>query len=335
MKVEFGAIDHVDRQHRPIAETYDSRLKLAELYDRAGFYALHITEHHFTPLGLAPSPLIFYAAASRITQRIRFAPLVLITTLYNPLRLAAEISMLDHLTHGRLEIGTGRGVSGVELGFYNIGEKEAPAIYGESVAVLLAALTQDTVDYHGKYFNFTNVPMELRPLQQPHPPLWYATNSPESAARAAQKDMNLATLVASAEARPVVDAFRTAWNAAHGGKGLKMPKVGVARNLYVGDSDEKALERGRFGSKGFYESLVYLWQRYHSTHFTLDEVMRSSESTLFTGTPATVRARIEQDLEISGADYFLARFAYGDLTHEESVRSLELFTSEVMPHFQK
>ena len=63
--------------------------------------------------------------------------------------------------------------------------------------------------------------------------------------------------------------------------------------------------------------------------------MRSSESTLYTGTPATVRARIEQDLEVSGADYFLARFAYGDLTHEESVRSLELFTNEVMPHFQK
>lgn len=335
MKVEFGAIDHVDRQHRPIAETYDSRLKLVEMYDRAGFYALHITEHHFTPLGLAPSPLIFYAAASRITQRIRFAPLVLITTLYNPLRLAAEICMLDHLTHGRLEIGTGRGVSGVELGFYNIDEKEAPAIYGESLAVLLAALTRETVDYHGKYFNFTNVPMELRPLQQPHPPLWYATNSPESAARAAEKNMNLATLVGSAEARPVVDAFRNAWNAAHGGQGLKMPKVGVARNLYVGDSDEKARERGMFGSKGFYESLVYLWRKYRATHFTLDEVMRASESTLFTGTPATVRARIEQDLEVSGADYFLARFAYGDLTHEESVRSLELFTNEVMPHFQK
>lgn len=335
MKVEFGAIDHVDRQNRPIAETYDSRLKLVEMYDRAGFYALHITEHHFTPLGLAPSPLIFYSAASRITQRIRFAPLVLIVTLYNPLRLAAEICMLDHLTHGRLEIGTGRGVSGVELGFYNVAEKEAPAIYGESVAVLLAALTQETVDYHGKYFDFTNVPIEMRPLQQPHPPLWYATNSPESAARAAEKNMNLATLLASAEARPVVDAFRDAWNAAHGGKGLKMPKVGVARNLYVGESDGKARERGMFGSKGFYESLVYLWRKHQAHHFTLDEVMRSSESTLYTGTPATVRARIVQDLEISGADYFLARFAYGDLTHEESVRSLELFTNEVMPHFQK
>ena len=68
---------------------------------------------------------------------------------------------------------------------------------------------------------------------------------------------------------------------------------------------------------------------------SLEEVIRSAEATLVTGTPATVRAKIEQDLEISGANYYVPRFAYGNLTHEESVRSLELFTNEVMPHFQK
>ena len=109
MKVEFGAIDHVDRQDKPIAETYDSRLKLLEMYDTAGFSTFHITEHHSTPLGLAPSPMIFLAAASRITQRIRFAPLVLIATLYNPLRLAAEICMLDHLTKGTVRDRHGPG----------------------------------------------------------------------------------------------------------------------------------------------------------------------------------------------------------------------------------
>jgi len=333
MKVDFGAIDHIDRQDKPIWETYDSRLKIVELCDKAGFYAYHLTEHHFTPLGLAPSPLIFMAAASRITQEIRFAPLVLITTLYNPLRLAAEICMMDHLTHGRLEIGTGRGVSGVELGFFNVREQEAPAIYGESLQVLMAALTQDEVDYHGKYFNFTKVPIELKPLQKPHPPLWYATNTPESAARVGKQNMNLACLVASKEARTTIDAFRDCWSATHAGKGLKMPRAAVARNLYVGENDREARERGLFGNKGFYESLVYLWRKYHATHSTLEDVLRASESTLYTGTPATVRARIEEDLEISGADYFMARFAYGNLTHEESVRSLELFTREVMPHF--
>jgi alkanesulfonate monooxygenase SsuD/methylene tetrahydromethanopterin reductase-like flavin-dependent oxidoreductase (luciferase family) len=335
MKVEFGAIDHLDRQDKPIAETYDSRLKLLELYDRAGFTTFHITEHHCTPLGLAPSPMIFLAAASRITQRIRFAPLVLIATLYNPLRLAAEICMLDHLTKGRFEIGTGRGVSGVELGFFGVKEQDAPAMYGEAMEVVMAALTKDVVDFHGKFFDFTNVPIELKPFQLPHPPLWYATNSAESAAKAARQEMNIVTLVDSAEASKVIAGYKTAWDASHGASGKKMPRAGITRFIYVAEDDTYAKERGAFGSHKFYESLVYLWRKFNVTAMSLGEVIRSAEATLITGTPATVRARIEQELEESGANYYVPRFAYGNLTHEESVRSLELFTSEVMPHFQK
>ncbi len=335
MKVEFGVIDHVDRRDEPIAKTYDSRLKLLELYDKAGFTTFHITEHHSTPLGLAPSPIVFLAAASRITERIRFAPLVLIATLYNPLRLAAEICMLDHLTKGRFEIGTGRGVSGVELGFFNVREQDAPAMYAEAMEVVMAALTKDVVDFHGKFFDFTNVPIELKPYQLPHPPLWYATNSAESAAKAARQSTNIVTLVGSAEAAKIIASYKEAWNASGGSGGKKMPKAGITRFIYVGESDRQAQERGAFGSRKFYESLVYLWRKYNANAMSLEEVIRSAEATLITGTPATVRARIEQELEESGANYYVPRFAYGNLTHEESVRSLELFTNEVMPHFQK
>ncbi len=335
MKIEFGVIDHVDRQDRPIAETYDSRLKLLELYDRAGFTTFHITEHHCTPLGLAPSPIVFLAAASRITQRIHFAPLVLIATLYNPLRLAAEICMLDHLTKGRFEIGTGRGVSGVELGFFNVKEQDAPSMYGEAMEVVMAALTKDVVDFHGKFFDFTNVPIELKPYQLPHPPLWYATNSAESAAKAAQQSTNIVTLIGAVEAGKVIASYKQAWNATHGGTGKKMLRAGITRFVYVAENDKLAKERGHFGSLKFYESLVYLWRKFNVTAMSLEEVIRSAEATLITGTPATVRARIEQEIEESGCNYYVPRFAYGNLTHDESVRSLELFTSEVMPHFQK
>jgi alkanesulfonate monooxygenase SsuD/methylene tetrahydromethanopterin reductase-like flavin-dependent oxidoreductase (luciferase family) len=336
--MDFGVIDHIDRQDRPIEETYDSRLKLLALYDQAGFSTYHLTEHHFTPLGLAPSPLVFMAAASRVTERIRFAPLVLIATLYNPLRLAAEICMLDHLTHGRFEIGTGRGVSPLELGFYNVTEDEAPALYGEAVAVVMAALTQDVVDYHGKYFNFTNVPIEMKPLQQPHPPLWYATNSPESAARAARQNMNIVTLLPAVGARKVVEAHLQTWSAVYGTgcshARSKVPKVGITRLLYVGENERQAKERGMFGFRGFYDKIGYLWRKFGVSHPALEEISHASTDTIITGTPATVRLAIEEQLHVSGANYFVPRFAYGDLTHHESVRSLELFVSEVMPHFR-
>ena len=166
-------------------------------------------------------------------------------------------------------------------------------------------------------------------------PLWYATNTPDSAARAARQNMNLVTLLPSKDARGVLSSYKDAWNAAHAGSGKKMPRAGVTRHVYVGETDQQARERGMFGAKTFYESLVYLWKKSGTKHLAVEEVMRASEATLYTGTPATVRAKIQEDLEESGANYFVPRFAYGNLTHEESVRSLELFTKEVMPHFQK
>jgi alkanesulfonate monooxygenase SsuD/methylene tetrahydromethanopterin reductase-like flavin-dependent oxidoreductase (luciferase family) len=145
----------------------------------------------------------------------------------------------------------------------------------------------------------------------------------------------MVNLLGAPEARAVISAFKDSWNAAHGGKGMKMPKTGIARNLFVGETDRQAEERGRFASKGFYESLVYLWRKYNVTAMSLEEVLRASEASLIAGTPATVRAKIEEQLDQSGANYFVARFAYGELSHEESVRSLELFRDEVMPHFQE
>jgi alkanesulfonate monooxygenase SsuD/methylene tetrahydromethanopterin reductase-like flavin-dependent oxidoreductase (luciferase family) len=334
MKLEFGTIDHIDRQNIPTAEIFDSRLKLLQMYDQAGFTTHHVTEHHSTPLGLAPSPLIFYAAAARITQRIRFAPLVLIATLYHPLRLAEEICMLDHLTHGRIEIGTGRGVSGVELGFFGVAETEAQAIYGEAVKVLMQALTQECVDFHGKFFNFTNVPIELKPYQQPHPPLWYATTSTAGAARAARDNMSIVTLVGTSFAAKIIAAYKEGWNEAHGASGMKMPRIGLTRFVVLSEDERNARERGSQASHQFHESLVYLWKKYNVTAVSLEEVKRAAETTLFTGKPADVRARIQQEIEETGANYYVPRFAFGNLTHEESVRSLELFTSEVMPHFQ-
>jgi alkanesulfonate monooxygenase SsuD/methylene tetrahydromethanopterin reductase-like flavin-dependent oxidoreductase (luciferase family) len=74
--MEFGVFDHLDRYGGPLADYYEDRLKIAEAYDRAGFYAYHLAEHHSTPLGMAPSPSVFLAAVAERTTRLRFGPLV-------------------------------------------------------------------------------------------------------------------------------------------------------------------------------------------------------------------------------------------------------------------
>ena len=107
--MEFGIFDHLDRNSLPLAAFYEQRLKLTEAYDRAGFYSYHLAEHHFTPLGMAPSPSVFLASIAQRTKRLRFGPLVFALPLHHPLRVLEEICMLDHLGGGRLDIGFGRG----------------------------------------------------------------------------------------------------------------------------------------------------------------------------------------------------------------------------------
>ncbi|HEY8693824.1 MAG TPA: LLM class flavin-dependent oxidoreductase, partial [Chloroflexota bacterium] len=109
--LRFGLFDWLDRGQADIAALYDQRLRLLEYADKAGYAIYHLAEHHGTPLGMAPSPNLFLATAAQRTRHIRLGPLVYIVPLYNPMRLAEEICMLDQLSGGRLELGVGRGSS--------------------------------------------------------------------------------------------------------------------------------------------------------------------------------------------------------------------------------
>src|SRR5215510_10452279 len=141
--MKFGVFDHMDDGGVPLSQQFEARMKLAEAYDRFGFHAYHLAEHHGTPLGLAPSPGLFMAALAQRTKRLRFGPLVYLLPLYHPLRLIEEICMLDHMSGGRLELGVGRGVSPIEVGFYGVDPAEGQRRFAESLKVIKHGLTVD------------------------------------------------------------------------------------------------------------------------------------------------------------------------------------------------
>src|SRR5579863_3529452 len=134
--MEFGVFDHVDRSNLPLADYYESRLKIIEAYDRLGFFGYHMAEHHATPLGMAPSPSVFMAAIAQRTKRLRFGPMVYALPLYHPLRMIEEICMLDQMSRGRLDIGFGRGSSPRELEFFGEDYGEAQAKYAEALELI-------------------------------------------------------------------------------------------------------------------------------------------------------------------------------------------------------
>src|ERR1700716_4688098 len=124
--MKFGIFDHMDRAGADLGRQFDERLKLIELYEKAGFHAYHLAEHHATPLGMSPSPSVFLAAVAQRTTRLRFGPLVYTVNLYHPLRLIDEICMLDQLSGGRLELRIGRGLLPPWGGYYGAGAPAGP-----------------------------------------------------------------------------------------------------------------------------------------------------------------------------------------------------------------
>src|ERR687892_2253885 len=144
--MEFGIFDHLDRSNLPLKDFYEARLKLVEAYERAGFYAYHVAEHHSTPIGMAPSPSVFLSAIAQRTKRIRFGPLVYALPLHHPLRMIEEICMLDHLSNGRIDMGFGRGSSPIELEYYGQDPEDAPRAYAEAIEVVLRGFKERTLN---------------------------------------------------------------------------------------------------------------------------------------------------------------------------------------------
>jgi alkanesulfonate monooxygenase SsuD/methylene tetrahydromethanopterin reductase-like flavin-dependent oxidoreductase (luciferase family) len=335
--MKFGVFDHMDDAGVPLGQLYADRLKLVEACDRAGIFGYHLAEHHATPLGCAASPGLFLAQVAQRTSRLRFGPLVYLLPFYHPLRLVEEICMLDQMSNGRFLLGVGRGVSPFETRHYGLDFAKTGEMYHEAFQLLLKGLASDELTFAGKYYNYANVPMILKPVQRPHPPLWYGTTIPENADWPAQNDVNIVII----SLRPTVRAITDRYRAVRGRLGKPpdaLPLMGVARHVVVADTDDAALAIARRAYPRWRKNFRWLFERHGAEPRiaglypeTFDGLMAAENG--IAGSPATVRDFIAAEIEASGANYLLSWFAFGDMTPAEQLRSVELFGREVMPAF--
>ncbi len=253
--VEFGIFDHVDRGAEPLDEYFENRMKVVEAFDRGGFYSYHVAEHHATPLGMAASPSVYFAAVAQRTRRLRFGPMVFALPLHHPIRLVEEICMIDQMSRGRLELGFGRGASPIETRYFGPDPAEAQQMYVEGLDLVLKALAAGKVDFQGAYYKFDNVPLAMEPYQRPHPPLWYGMHSPDSAERAARRFMNVISLDTPAETRAMADRYRATWAEVGGGK--PCPRIGLSTFIVVGDTDRAAQDAAARAYETWHTSFNY------------------------------------------------------------------------------
>ena len=332
--MKFGAFDHIDANGMSVGAQYRQRLALVERYEALGFHCYHLAEHHATQLGMAPSPGIFLAAVAQRTTTLRFGPLVYLLPLHHPVRLLEEIGMLDQMSGGRLQIGIGKGGQSAEHSRFGIDPAELEARFEECFEILQKGLTGDLSAHQGRFYTLPDVPLPVRPLQRPHPPLWYGTGSPARADWAARHGINLMSHLPDPRTRAISDAFREALDR-HGRTGAARPFMGVARQITVAPTDAEAERIAERAWLRFAVSFNWLVNRLGRPAFPLPETFAAARDygMAFAGSPASVRDWVARTREAAGVDYLVAELVFGDQSEAEATQCVELFGREVMPAF--
>ena len=346
--MKVGLFDHIEDGARALTTLFDERLKFAAAADAAGIYCLHLAEHHATPLNMVPVPGVYLGALTQATRRMRMGPLVYLLPLYSPLRMIEEICMLDHLSYGRLDVGVGRGVSPYELKYHKVEHEDSRDIFFDAFECVSAGLRTDSLTHKGKHYVYDNVPIALRPLQKPHPPFWYASSNEIGSTWAGERGLHYVTLGPTPFAKKNIEAFKTAFAkrgapAQHKAEFPGGIVIGVQRHIFVADTDAQA---HRFAKPAMQVHLANLnWLRVkHGVSGLVSRlnVPRGAtyedclaDGSVIAGSPHTVRAQIERQVAELGVNYLLTYLFLGTMSLAEALRSLALFSGEVMPHLAR
>lgn len=330
----FGIFDSFDLGESSPGQVIASRLDFAVAAEAAGIGHYHVTEHHGTPLSVCPSPNLFLAALSQRTTTMRMGALVHVLPAYEPLRLAEEIAILDQLTHGRLDVGVGSGISPYELGYFGIDAAEARDRYTETLAAVTSALATGRLTHRGVLLRDYDVELSVGPVQRPHPPLWYASSNTRSAEWAGANNVNFVGRWSGGSFAPAAQAYWQAWQDNSDGQAPRpQPRVGVAAHVCIGATDSDAVERFRKAGAIHYEHLLSLWHKNgnHAFDFMADLEAGMKSGGALVGSAQTVRDLLTDQVRQAPVNYFEATLAFGDLSPEEARTNLAAFAETVMP----
>src|SRR5947208_4125684 len=147
-----------------IETVYERALQRIEIMDRTGYDAVWLAEHHFHSFSVCPSVHLMGTHVAARTRRLRIGTAVSLAALYNPLRLAEEVALLDVLSGGRVNWGAGRGFERSEFAAFGIPGEESAARFHETVDIVLKAWTNQRLSYQGKFYQYDGVEVLPKPF---------------------------------------------------------------------------------------------------------------------------------------------------------------------------
>jgi len=343
--MDFGLFYYCQGRGVPHDQAYAEMLDQIGLAETLGFGECWFAEHHFTDYSLLPSPNLIVAAAVQRTRRMRFGNYVNALSFHHPLRLAAEAAMLDNLAQGRFDFGVGKGVRPGEFAQLGLKFEDGEAMTEESIEILLKAWTNERASHAGRFWNFPEFSLRPRVFQRPHPPLHEVASRPASVARVGARGWPVAMHFTPTEivARSVEDYHAAlARRPGSPGTGPYRPRLLLCRETYLAETAEVARAEGALALQGFWylsslaapppppefsdarlkELTARVWGG--RTYDELDTI-----GGFLIGAPDQVAAKVAH-LEAIGVDTLLLVCSFGNASHAQVCRTLELFAAAVI-----
>jgi alkanesulfonate monooxygenase SsuD/methylene tetrahydromethanopterin reductase-like flavin-dependent oxidoreductase (luciferase family) len=262
-----------------------------------------------TPL-LAPLEMLAYAAAC--TDRLRLGVAVLVSSLHNPLQLAAAVTAVDRLSHGRLDVGVSPGGGFRKFEAFGVDRATFVSRFTDGLALMKAAWSDEPrIRFHGRFWQVDDLPIQPKPVQRPHPPVWFGANAPQALARAVRHGdaflgAGSSTTTAFAEQ---VDTLRQELER----QNRDPAGFTIGKRVYLAVDDDRGSARERV--------LTGLRRTYGA--------MPGIEDVPVSGTPEDV-VRGLREVRDAGAEMILLNPIGADAT--EDLEQMERLAADVLPH---
>lgn len=337
-------------------DRYEQLWRELELCDALAFDFGFCVEHHFTPHeSWMSAPSLYAVGAGARTKTMRVGPMGYVVPLYNSLRLAEEIAIIDQMLNGRMELGLVPGIMGSYFEPFALEYTDRKAPTMEYPAYLQAAYgDEQPFSFHGEVHKTKNALLSVLPVQKPHPPLWMMSRDPETLEFLAANGINTGNfLVFPREvAGPRYRKYLDDWDAAGWDR---KPNIAYASTVFVDESDDKAVEIALQRASRAYEGILPLPEAPFGDRldkfkeqftargenpaammitkiFEPDYIL--DNDLVFIGSPQTVVEKLIRASEEGVFNTFMGEFNFADLPEEDLMRSIRLFGEKVMPELK-
>jgi alkanesulfonate monooxygenase SsuD/methylene tetrahydromethanopterin reductase-like flavin-dependent oxidoreductase (luciferase family) len=305
--------------------------------DEVGFDSVWLRERHFHPdhegRNFFSSPFVAASYIASVTESIRIGIGARLLPLDHPIHVAEGAATVDIVSNGRLDLGVARiGENELYQSAFGVRTEETRSRFEQSINVIVKAWTEERFSYKG-FYNISDISVEPKPVQKPHPPLYLVGISQETLSFGAK--MGLPLLLAGAQTNAMLKKTQDRYNELLNGNKTKDMIHPVNRFIYLADTDEKAVEDTRETIMSFIHrknTVIRDFLFLPDDKITYDLLF--NDVCIF-GSPDNCMKKIERLKKEIDLRYLALTFNYFTIEHEKCLNSMELFTKYLLPELKK